>query len=94
MQRNTEKYREMQRNAEKYRGMRRIAERCRERQRDTMLDTYVYGPWRDIRADAADETTDGNEYVLRKTDADMESMRVVVRWDVGLVKVLRCYGIG
>ena len=81
MQGNAEKCREMQRNAEKYRGMRRNAERCRERQRDTMLDTYVYGPRRDFIADAAVEPADGNEYVLRKTDADMESVRV---------EVLRC----
>ena len=57
-------------------------------------DTYVYGPLGDIWTDAADESADGNECVLRKTDADMEPMRVVVQWDVGLVKVLRCYGIG
>ena len=62
----------------KCREIRRNAERCRERQRDTILDTYVYGPWRDFIADAADEPADRNEYVQRKTDADMGSVRVVV----------------
>ena len=54
-----------------------VVKRCR----DTMLeDTDVYGPLGDIWTDAADEPADGNEYVPRKMDADMEPMRVVVRW--------------
>ena len=51
----------------------------------------MYGPLGDNWTDAADEPADGNEYVPRKTDADMEPMRVVERWDVELLKVL---GVG
>ena len=79
MQGNAEKCKEMQRSAEMCRGMWRNAEGCRERQGDTMLDMYVIGPWRDFIADVADEPADGNECVPRKTNADMESVRVVVR---------------
>ena len=50
-----------------------VVKRCR----DTRLeDTYVYGPLGDNWTDAVEEPADGNEYVPRKTDADMEPMRI------------------
>ena len=55
-----------------------VVQRCR----DTSLeDTCVYPPLEDKLTDAAEELADVNEYALRKMDADMESMRVVRRWD-------------
>ena len=49
----------------------------------TLEDTCVYGPGGDSLTDAADELADGNENVPRKTDADMEPVRVYGGCELG-----------
>ena len=42
----------------------------------------MYGPLGHNWTDAVEESADGKEYAPEKTDADMEPMRVFVRWDI------------